>query len=410
MTPATDGRPKILTRGLLLAFVASFSAMTSFYLLLSVVPLYAASVGADGVGAGLSTGALMLATVAAEFATPRLVARYGHRRLLAAGLFLLGAPALALPLATSLVPILVVCLVRGLGVAITVVVGGALVAMLAPPERRGEALGISGVVVGLPAVLALPAGVWLAGYAGYPTVFVLAAVTGLAGVAAVVAMPKGEPAPAERLGVMAGMRTPSLLRPSIVFGATTVAAGVVVTFLPIAVPYAAGTLAAVALFAQAAAATLSRWWAGRHGDKHGSAGLLVPGLLAVAVGIMALALTTSPVAVLAGAVLFGVGFGISQNATLSLMFERVTPSGYGTVSALWNLAYDAGLGVGAVGFGAAASHTGYPVGFLLTGAVVLAALVLARRELSSARNQRNRPTADDAVDRPRHVGPATRAC
>jgi MFS family permease len=384
MTTATDPeagpmRPRILTRGLLLAFAASFSAMTSFYLLLSVVPLYAASVGADGVGAGLSTGALMAATVAAEFATPHLVARYGHRRLLAAGLILLGAPALALPPATALAPILAISLVRGLGVAITVVVGGALVAMLAPPERRGEALGISGVVVGLPAVLALPAGVWLAGYAGYPTVFVLAAVTGLAGVAAVLFMPDVAPSAAERLGVIAGIRTPALLRPSLVFGATTVAAGVVVTFLPIAVGPSGAALAAVALFAQASAATLSRWWAGRRGDRHGAAGLLVPGLLAAGLGMVTLALTVSTVAVLAGAVVFGVGFGISQNATLSLMFDRVTPSGYGTVSALWNLAYDAGLGIGAVGFGAAAGHTGYPLGFLLTGALVLSTVLLAHR-------------------------------
>jgi hypothetical protein len=40
-----------------------------------------------------------------------------------------------------------VCAVRGLGLAFVVVVGGALVASLAPSERRGEGLGIYGVVV-----------------------------------------------------------------------------------------------------------------------------------------------------------------------------------------------------------------------------------------------------------------------
>jgi len=60
-----------------LVFVASFGAMTGFYLLLSVVPLYAGSVGAGGVGAGLVTGALMAATVAGELAVPRLTAWFG---------------------------------------------------------------------------------------------------------------------------------------------------------------------------------------------------------------------------------------------------------------------------------------------------------------------------------------------
>ena len=69
----------------------------------------------------------------------------------------------------------------------------------------------------------------------------------------------------------------------------------------------------------------------------------------------ALALTASPVAVVAGAVLLGAGFGVAQNASLTLMFDRVTAAGYDMVSAVWNLAYDAGMGLGAAGFGVVAS-------------------------------------------------------
>ena len=50
------------------------------------------------------------------------------------------------------------------------------------------------------------------------------------------------------------LRTPALVRPSVVFSATTMAAGVVVTFLPLAVTQASGNLAALALLAQADAA------------------------------------------------------------------------------------------------------------------------------------------------------------
>ena len=159
---ARAGRPRIMSPALVLVFIAGFAALTSFYLLLSVVPLYATSVGAGGLGAGAATGTLMLATVAAELATPRLVARFGYRPVLAAALLLLGAPALALPAARSLPAILAICAVRGLGFAVVVVVGGALVASLVPHERRGEGLGLYGVVVGVPGVVGLPLGVWLA--------------------------------------------------------------------------------------------------------------------------------------------------------------------------------------------------------------------------------------------------------
>jgi predicted MFS family arabinose efflux permease len=106
----------------------------------------------------------------------------------------------------------------------------------------------------------------------------------------------------------------------------------------------------------------------------------VPGVLAAAIGMLALVWTASPAAVLGGMVLFGAGFGVTQNATLALMFERVAASGYGTVSALWNLAYDAGLGLGAAGFGVLAARTGYPPAFAVTAVLMLAALPLARRD------------------------------
>jgi predicted MFS family arabinose efflux permease len=377
-------RPALVNRALLLVFVSSFGTATSFYLLLSVVPLYATSVGAGGNGAGLATAALMFATVAGELATPRLVARFGYRVVLAGGLLLLGVPALALSAARGMSAILAVCVVRGLGFGVLVVVGGALLASLVPAERRGEGLGLYGVVVGVPSVVALPLGVWLAEHVGYPPVFVAGAAAALAGLAVVPGLPGREERAEERpVGVVAGLRTPALAWPAVVFAATTMAAGIVVTFLPLAVRGTSANLVAAALLAHAAAATLSRWWAGRHGDRHGVAGLLVPGVLVAAAGILTLVWTTSPAAVLAGMLLFGAGFGVTQNATLSLMLGGVPSSAYATASALWNLAYDAGFGLGAAGFGLLAASSGYPAAFASTGALMLAALLPAWRLRSS---------------------------
>jgi predicted MFS family arabinose efflux permease len=373
-------RQRLVSARLALVVVCTFGASTSFYLLLSVVPLYAASVGAGGLGAGLATGVLMLSTVATELVTPRLVARFGYRLVLVAGLVLLGAPALALPGSRNLAAILLVCVVRGIGFAIAVVVSGALVAELVPPERRGEGLGVSGVVVGVPGMLALPLGVWLVGRVGFPVVFVAGALAALAALVAVRGLPGRQPAAERSLGVLAALRTPALLRPAVLFSTTTTAAGVVVTFLPIAASPSSRGLVPVALLVQSAASTLTRWWAGRHGDRHGAGRLLVPAVLAAAAGMLMLVLVGNPAAVLLGMVVFGAGLGVAQNVTLALMFQRVEPSGFGTVSALWNLAYDAGLGAGAVGVGLLAGPVGYPASFALTAGVLLLGLAFGRRE------------------------------
>ncbi|MFE1949622.1 MFS transporter, partial [Streptomyces sp. NPDC059524] len=252
---SAGSRPPLVTRPLLLRFVSIVGASTGFFLLLSVVPLYAeASSGGRGSAAGLATGALMLATVAGELATPRIVARFGYRLTLVAGLLLLGAPALVLTVSGSTAWITAVCVVRGLGFACTVVAGGALTASLIPPERRGEGLALVGIVSGVPSLVALPLGVWLVAHVGYGPVCVAGGVAALAAIVSVPGLPDREPDSGPSIGVVAGLRTAGLLRPAIVFAATTLAAGIVVTFLPLAVPSASTGLVPAAPVAPVAAA------------------------------------------------------------------------------------------------------------------------------------------------------------
>ncbi|MEU1007294.1 MFS transporter [Streptomyces sp. NPDC005890] len=384
-TAATTPRPPLLSRALLLRFVSVVGSTVSFFLLLSAVPEHAGRGGA-----GLATGTLMLSTVLGELAGPRILGRYGSRGPLAAGLFLLGAPALVLPLSDAPAWTAAVCLVRGLGFGLTMVAGGALTAALIPAERRGEGLALVGLVGGVPSLLALPLGIWLAGHVGYAPVATAAGLAALAAIPTVPALRSARRGQASvsagadggravAVGMVGAVRAGGLRRPTVVFGATAVAAGILVTFLPLAVPRASG-VATAALLVQSTASTAARWAAGRYGDRRGSSRLVVPGLLVSAAGLSALTAISSPVAVLLGAAVFGTGFGIAQNATLTLMYSRVSAASYGTVSALWNLAYDGGMGVGAAGFGLLAAHTGYAWGFALTGLLMLGALGPAVRD------------------------------
>jgi MFS family permease len=380
-TPAA--RPRLVTGRFAAALLASFGALTSFYLLLSVTPMYAVSAGAGSAGAGLVTGSLMLTTVLAEFASSRLMARFGYRAVFAAGALLLGGPVPALLAPHSMIIIVAVSILRGFGFGLSTVVIGALVASSVPPERRGEGIGLAGVVACVPAIVALPSGVWLAQNTGYAVVIAITAVSALAPLAAVPWL-GGSAGPeagsdAKQAGLLASLRSAGQLRPAVIFAATTVSAGVVASFLPLAAGVSAG-VAALGLFAQAVTATASRWWAGRRGDRHGHAGLLIPGLLIATAGMTSLIWVSAPVAVIAGMCLFGIGFGITQNATFALLIDRAPASGYGTASALWNLAYDAGYGAGPMVFGVFVAHTGYPAAFALTGALILTALLPALRD------------------------------
>jgi MFS family permease len=435
VSTAAPGR-HMVSGPLALVFGSEFCALTSFYLMLSVTPGYAAAVGAGSAGAGLVNAALLLGTVAMELAAPALMRRYGYWAMLAAGALLLGVPALALLAGGSLVLIVTVSVVRGVGFGLCTVMTGALTALLLPPERRGEGLGLFGIVATAPGIVALPAGVWLAGHFG---IAVVAGLTAAAALAPLAAFPRLRGRPGRRAaqvvhagagtgraaraahsgtgrrqaqagrastgrraeraahtgagrpdGLLAGLRHAGELRPFLIFAASTVAAGVVVSFLPLAAGVS-GDVAAAGLLVQALTATVSRWLAGRIGDRKGHARLLVPALAMASAGMVTMIWLASPAAVIAGMLLFGTGFGICQNATFVLMIDRMPPPGAGTASALWNLAYDAGYGAGPALFGLLVSHTGYPAAFAMTAALMLAVLPAAWRERSVATTGRAGP-------------------
>jgi predicted MFS family arabinose efflux permease len=374
-------RARLVTRPLLVRSLSIVGSSIGFYLPLSVVPLFAKQSGSDR-GAGLATVALLLSTVACELVTPRLVARVGYRWALALGLTLLGAPTAVLMFSANGYAILGVSVVRGAGFAICTVAGGALTATMIPADRRGEGLAFVGLVSGVSGLLALPAGVWAADRWGYSPVFLVTTVATLLALVSVPGLPHraATAGAADHRGVLAGLRRPALTRPAAIFAASTAAVGVLVTFLPLATAGQPAWVAAAALLAQPAAATAARWVAGRLGDRHGPGRLLAPGLVLAAAGMVGLAVTGMPAAVIGGALVFGTGFGVLQNATLALMYARVPAGGESTVSAIWNTAYDLGMAAGALVAGLVVSSVGYPATFVLTAVAMLPALAVVRRD------------------------------
>jgi predicted MFS family arabinose efflux permease len=375
-------RETLLTRPVILLTLVAFGALFGFQLLLSVVPLYADEAGGGSSGAGLATAAFMLSTVLTQIQMPRILARYGYRRALAAGLVFLGVPALFYTYAGTLLPILAVTLVRGVGFGVITVVFAALIVELAPPHRRGEALGLLGVAITLPTIFCNALGLWLAKGFGFGIVFLLGGFTPLLGLGMIPWIHSPSPTAEESgAGFFAGLGRAPLRRIFVLFAATTMAAGVVLTFLPLAVTASGVFSAASALLLVGITTTASRWWAGRFGDRRHPRLLLAPGLIACAIGMACLPL--GGVILLFGAVLFGAGFGLLQNATLILMMGRVAKSEYGLGSTLWNAAFDAGTGIGAFSFGFVISAVGFSWSFFICSVLLVSALLLVFLDHSS---------------------------
>ena len=374
---------------------ATVLGFTSFSLTLASLPSYAVAGGAAVDTAGVVTAAFLVVTVAGQSVVPALTARYGPGPVLAVGLVALGAPSPLYAVDDGLLWLSAVSAVRGLGFAVLTVLGATLAARVAPPERRGESIGLYGLGIAVPNLVAVPLGVALVldGHAGWLAWLAASPVLGLPLVPAVVRRARAEP-PAGTSSSGAAVR--AALAPSAVLLVVTLAGGGLVTFLPIERPD--GVLATAALLAFGVTGALARWRAGVLADRAGTRLLLPLALLVSAVGLAAVALGLAAGAgwVIAGAAVFGAGYGTVQNLTLLAAFARAGEGGATAASAMWNASFDAGTAVGALALGLVAAGVGLPWTYVLVAGALLVTVPLARvatRPWLSRRTDRPRPAA-----------------
>jgi MFS family permease len=365
-----------------------------FAALFSVVPLWAAHGGQGAAGTGLVTGVLLMATIATQPFVPALTRRCGQGVALCLALVLLGGPSVAFGLSDQLPAVLALSAARGIGFGILTVSGSTVVAELVPASRRGEAIGIYGLAIALPNLVLLPGCVAIAEKVGYWWVFGLGAVP-LLGLPAALRLGRvmadvgsRRPGSATEPGVIHRDVLTRTAPPALVLLAVTLAGGALMTFLP----QVAGStrLSVVALLALGLCAALSRWLVGRIADRLGPQRMTPPLLVVTAAGLTLSAVSLSgqvrPWLLILGMVVVGIGYGALQNLTLMTVFSRVRPLEYGAASAVWNVGFDAGTGLGAMVVGLIATASTFTIGFLVMAALALAALPLAGRPFPRLRD------------------------
>jgi predicted MFS family arabinose efflux permease len=362
-------------------FAITVLGISSYALLLSALPAHAAAQGVGLAAAGSVTTVFLLVTVLVQGTVPAMVRRWGLGPVLAGGLVALGAPAPLYLASDDVRWLAAVSAVRGTGFAVLTVLGSTIAAQAVPLERRGESIGIFGLAAAIPSLAAVPGGtaLTLAGY--FPWVVALGTASALAAgfvpglVRAVRPVAEGSSDGGSRAAVWAAAA------PSLVLLVVTLAAGGLVTFLPIERPD--GSLAAVALLAFGLSSAVCRWRAGVLVDRIG-ARVLFPATLtcgAVGMAVVALGLTTGgaggAAAVSAGALGLGVAFGAVQNLTLVIALARAGEGRTTTVSAVWNACYDSGTAIGALLVGAVATEVGLPLSYVFVAVAMALVLPLA---------------------------------
>ncbi|MDU0478013.1 MFS transporter [Staphylococcus chromogenes] len=374
--------------GYLATIIAVAAAFGGWSLLLPVVPLAVINEGGSDTLAGATTGVFMAATVLTQMLTPKLLRRFGYIPVMLASATLLGLPALGYLLGMDPLAVLTVSVIRGVGFGALTVAESALIAELVPMRFLGKASGMLGLAVGLSELVFLPVGLYLADQVSYDAVYVLGAAVAMVATAMCFLIPRIHPEPrqTDATATTSGVKVATwklVTVPALGISVTSMGFGAVSSFLPAAVreadPVHGALAAGIVLSIVGGAQMVFRYIAGTVADRRGEPGsTMAPALLSAAcgLGLMSAAIVNewSVWWLFVAAFLYGGGFGGVQNEALLTMFMRMPRSRVSEASALWNIAFDSGTGIGSFALGMVSAAAGYSGAFGVAAGIVMCGL------------------------------------
>ncbi len=342
--------------------------------------------------AGVLTAGYAAGTLVGSLPGGMLAERYGPRVTLYAGLTMMGGASLAFGLLNNIALLDAARFVQGLGGACTWAGSMVWVILVAPPERRGSAIG-GALAAGIAGALVGPVVGTLAHALGRGAVF-SAVVLVAAGLAVALTILPAPPAPQPRPAGPSLVR--QLRRPAIALGMwlvalPAVASGAINVLGPLRLgQLGAGAAAIGATFLVAAGAEASiSPMVGRVSDRRGRIFPLRIGLAAAAVTLLLFTLPQTGLLLALVIVLETVGLGTFWAPAMAMLSDAADVHGMSQAYALAliNFAWAAGQIMGAGGGGALAKAAGDAVPFALASALCVATLglILVRGEMNTRR-------------------------
>lgn len=360
----TDAR--LLTRPFVLLGVADLAYFTAVGIAVHTLPLYTTGpIGSDEAGAGLAFGAFGVTALLCRPYAGRLADSRGRILLMIFGAVLAGVGMLLIPLTSSLEALVAIRLLQGVAEAAFFVGSFALLADIAPPERMGEAISYNSLGLYLGLAFGPPVGEALLSHWGYGVAWTGAAA--LCAVAVGLTLLIVEPPRDRSIDGHGKLIHRPGIPASLGFFASLAAIGGFLAFASLHSADVGMENTSLALLVYGLVVVICRIAFARLPDRVPSLPLGMASLVAIAVGLVVMALWLTPVGLMVGVVVTAIGVTFSTPAFFSAIFATASPSERGAAAGTASAFIDLGLGFGPICLGLVARSGGIPVAFL-TGA------------------------------------------
>ncbi len=393
----TENPDSIWTRAFSLLCLAQFLGYSQYFILQPTFPLYITSLGGTPFQVGIVLSCFAVTSVLFRPFIGLWADRWSETGVLTSGLIVLAA-SLALCFAPFVEATMLANGLRGIGWAGLNTGGYSLLALSAPPSRRGEASGYYSGVQSGPTILLPAVALWIidAPFGGFDGVFAVAVL--LAGVGAGVGVLLGRHAPRGHRQVPFEISTSWRRDIFNIMERDIILASLLLFCFHVSLPAVASFIVLYALelgipsigwfyIVSGATSALARPVLGRVSDQIGRSQSLAAGFIMQTVALCMLALATNLAWLLISGALFMTGTAIGTATTLAVAVERAQPERRGRAMATFSLAFPLSGGLGALISGSAVELVGYSWMYLIAagiGALGLALTAINWSRFSSA--------------------------
>ena len=365
-----------------------FAAFFDLFVQFPTIAPYAESLGASAALVGLIVAAYSFTNLFGNLGAGYILDRWGRRSPMLLGMAITVIAVFSYSLVQTPEQMMVARAVHGIGAAVLAPGAFSIIGDRTPSDRWGRAMGLTGALIAVAALIGPPAAgilrdLWGANVVFYvDTAFILITLIAFL----LITRDASLTPPAEESAQPASQREwrtrkPALWSAYAAAFAITVGIGALVTHLPLMLEeqgetaarsgYSFGIYALVAMLVMASPIS-------RAGDRFGRFGPLMLGLIGVAAGLALLGILEGYGGVVVGMAVFGLGYGLVFPAATALVAGANGAGRRGMAFGVFYAVYSFGVVVGASGSGRLAAISDDLVGlpFLVAAAVVLAAVPL----------------------------------
>ena len=365
---------KIFTRDFVLGFFAQFAFSSVFCILIPTLPIYLSRLGATEVEIGVLIGIFSVSSLVLRPFVGRALTKIPEKKFMTAGTFLYAFSSAAYLFAPPFLPLLMVRILQGIGLALFSTASFTLIANISPDAHRGQSLGYFYLSINIAFVLAPYFGMLIINLSNFTILFLVCTGLSLCSMFVTTKLGKRQDDPLPDSSIR---NQPFLSREalpsSIMAFMVNIIWGAVTAFFPL---YALGHgVTNPGLFFGVLAMThvLGRSLGGKILDMYAREKIMMPCLIVYILAMLVLTFSTTLSMFITVAVIWGIGNAFLYPTLVAHALDHA-PASRGPAMATFSAIADLGSGLGSVIMGIVLELTSYPIMFLclaLTGIINL---------------------------------------